>query len=98
MNKIIVILILGILVLIVACSDDVIDNGVPAASFTELNLPDQAFNYANIQLPNDYTTNEFPSQFQFQAITEFDNTPIDNPITDAGATSIILPIEYPYKY
>ena len=86
MNKIIVALILGAMVLIVACSKDDIDNGIPTDPFAELNLPEQHFNYANIQLPNHYTTNEFPSQFQFQAVTEFDNTPIDNPITDAGAT------------
>lgn len=38
-------------------------------------------------MPNHYITNGFPSQFQFQfAAVESDNTPIDNPITDAGAT------------
>lgn len=52
----------------------------------ELNLPENYFNYANIQLPSYYTTSEFPSQFQFQAITAYDNTPFDNQITDAGAT------------
>ncbi|WP_075603621.1 cytochrome-c peroxidase [Saccharicrinis aurantiacus] len=54
--------------------------------FTELNLPDQHFNYADIQLPSYYTSNQFPSQFNFEAITTYDNTPADNPITDAGAT------------
>ncbi len=52
----------------------------------ELNLPENYFNYANIQLPSYYTTSEFPAQFQFQAVTAYDNTPTDNPITDAGAT------------
>ncbi len=86
MNKIILKLILGTMVLIVACSKDDIDNEIPTDPFAELNLPDQPFNYANIQLPDHYTNNEFPSQFQFQPVTQFDNTPIDNPITDAGAT------------
>lgn len=52
----------------------------------ELNLPENYFNYANIQLPSYYTTNEFPAQFQFQDIIELDNTPSNNQITDAGAT------------
>lgn len=54
--------------------------------FAALNLPEDYFNYANIQLPSYYTTSEFPSQFQFQAVTAYDNTPTDNPVTDAGAT------------
>lgn len=51
------------------------------------NLPEQHFNYANIELPEHYTTNAFnvPGLFQLAA-TDFDNTPDDNPITDAGAT------------
>lgn len=54
--------------------------------FAELSLPEEHFNYANIQLPDHYTTSGFPSQFQFQAVTAYDNTPVDNPVTDAGAT------------
>ncbi|MHA7101495.1 cytochrome-c peroxidase [Roseivirga pacifica] len=87
MKKVIASVVIGVMVLIVACSKD--DNGTiePIDPFAELNLPDQYFNYANIQLPNHYTSNGFPSQFQFQqAATEYDNTPSDNPITDAGAT------------
>lgn len=53
---------------------------------SELNLPENYFNYANIQLPSYYTSDEFPSQFQFQDIIDLDNTPSDNQITDAGAT------------
>lgn len=53
---------------------------------SELNLPQTYYNYANIALPEHYTSNGFPDQFQFQAVTEYDNTPLDNPITDAGAT------------
>lgn len=54
--------------------------------FAELNLPESYFNYANIQLPSYYATSEFPTQFEFQAVTAYDNTPIDNPVTDPGAT------------
>ncbi|APG65633.1 cytochrome-c peroxidase [Tenacibaculum todarodis] len=52
----------------------------------ELNLPETYFNYANILLPDHYTIDEFPSQFNFPAVTELDNTPANNPITNAGAT------------
>ena len=52
----------------------------------KLNLPENYFNYANIQLPSYYTSSQFPAQFQFQAVTAYDNTPSDNQITDAGAT------------
>lgn len=51
------------------------------------NLPSSYFNYENITLPNHYTTNSFPSRFQFQfAAILSDNTPSDNPITNEGAT------------
>jgi len=86
MNKILITLILGATILIFACSKDDIDNGVPTDPFAELNLPDVPFNYANIELPEYYTSSAFPTQFQFQAVTEYDNTPADNPITNAGAT------------
>lgn len=53
----------------------------------ELNLPEKHFNYANIELPQHYTENAFPPQTRFQrAAIEFDNTPPNNPLTDAGAT------------
>ncbi len=42
-----------------------------------LNLPAQLFNYANPALPEHYNSNE---------ANESDNTPDENPITDAGAT------------
>ena len=84
MNKTIATLILGAAVLIATCSKDDIE--IPVDPFVELNLPEQYFNYANIQLPIHYTTNGFPAQFQFQPAIEYDNTPIDNQITDAGAT------------
>lgn len=50
-------------------------------------LPAQFFNYGGITLADHYNSNDFPSPFQFQhAAVDFDNTPADNPITDAGAT------------
>lgn len=42
-----------------------------------LNLPTTSFNYANIQLPNYFLDNQLQNE---------DNTPNNNPITDAGAT------------
>jgi len=74
--------------LIVSCSkmDDDTTNNPPIDPFAELNLPDDHFNYANIELPSHIANNEFPSQFQFQSTEAYDNTPIDNPITNAGAT------------
>lgn len=86
MKKIIAIIIVGAMVLIIACSKDDVNTVTATDPLAELNLPNQYFNYANIQLPSYYTTSEFPSQFQFQAVTAYDNTPIDNPITNAGAT------------
>ncbi|BAO74495.1 cytochrome-c peroxidase [Winogradskyella sp. PG-2] len=81
-------LLLILATLFVSCSsnnnDDYTDT--EEGAFFELNLPETYFNYANIELPEHYTTNGFPSAFQFRAPIEYDNTPIDNPVTDAGAT------------
>ncbi len=41
-----------------------------------LNLPDTPFNYSSVTFPNTFT----------EYVFTFDNTPDDNPITDAGAT------------
>lgn len=50
-------------------------------------IPAEYFNYENITLPDHYESNYFPPPFIFQhAAIDFDNTPVDNPITDAGAT------------
>lgn len=57
------------------------------AAFEALNLPGNYFNYANITLPDYYTTNYLPDNFSFvRAAIEADNTPDHNPVTDAGAT------------
>ncbi|MEE1674369.1 cytochrome c peroxidase [Agarivorans aestuarii] len=88
---------LGLVLLLSACgggSDETSSSGdIPEIDLpitepeTELNLPEEHFNYANIALPTHYTENNFPAQSQFQhAAIELDNTPVDNPITDAGAT------------
>lgn len=47
-----------------------------AAARTVPNLPDTLYNYANVQLPEHFSESE----------SRADNTPADNPITDAGAT------------
>ena len=86
MNKITVGIIISAVVLIIACSKD--DNNLYTGdAFASLNLPSKYFNYENISLPSHYTTNGFTSQFPFQhAAVTFDNTPANNPITNAGAT------------
>jgi cytochrome c peroxidase len=86
MNKIITsIYLICIMLLIFSCSNENIDSA-PTDPFAELNLPEDYLNYANIELPSHLTNNEFPVQFQFRALSEYDNTPIDNSITDEGAT------------
>lgn len=51
------------------------------------NLPEQHLNYANQVLPDHLINNHFSTQMRFQrAAISLDNTPTDNPITDAGAT------------
>lgn len=77
-------------VLMVACSKENEDEYVPVATseepLTEINLPEDYFNYANISLPSYYLTSEFPDGYPFPPVVTYDNTPINNPITDAGAT------------
>lgn len=51
------------------------------------NLPEQYFNYANIIIPSHLQQNDVSNRGRFQrAAISLDNTPTDNPITDAGAT------------
>jgi cytochrome c peroxidase len=50
-------------------------------------LPETPYSYANAPLPEHFRVNGFPSQQVFQAAPiEWDNSPADNPVTDAGAT------------
>lgn len=86
MNKILAIIALISMILIGACSKDDVKSESPIDPFVELNLPEEYFNYANIALPIHYMENGFPQQFQFQPAIAYDNTPAENPITDAGAT------------
>ncbi|WP_412985302.1 cytochrome-c peroxidase [Pontimicrobium sp. IMCC45349] len=76
-----------IAVFVVACSEDnYTANEVPEDPFAELNLPETYFNYTNISLPSFYIESEFPVEYPFPPVIEYDNTPTDNPITNAGAT------------
>jgi len=86
-NRIILIFLLCI-VFLIACSDETgLNPGENNGNqFDELNLPDSYFNYSNIDFPSYILNSEFPSQFQFRAPIEYDNTPDNNQITDAGAT------------
>ncbi|GEM78937.1 cytochrome-c peroxidase [Vibrio superstes] len=84
-------LIMGPVMVLSACNDsdnsDGIDDNISNSNGTEPSLPSEHFNYASIELPSHLTQNDFPDRFQFQhAAIDFDNTPNDNPITDAGAT------------
>ena len=70
-------------------SSEQIDNqSTPATDISRaLSLPAIHFNYADIPLPAHYLQNQYPDSAPFQsAVTDNDNTPADNPITDAGAT------------
>ena len=50
-------------------------------------LPSTLLDYESISLPTHYTTNAFSGQARFQrAASQLDNTPVNNPITNAGAT------------
>jgi len=52
-----------------------------------LNLPEEPFNYSNPDYPAHFTANRFPGNGGGQtAVTQNDNTPQDNPVTDHGAT------------
>ena len=68
---------------IVSDDDVVVDDGDVGGTTDDqilaqtLNLPTASFNYANIQLPNYFLDNQLQNE---------DNTPNNNPITDAGAT------------
>ena len=75
--------------LIFSCSSPTEDEYTVLSSgpFIGLNLPNTPFNYSDIDLPAHYTQNAFPPQAQFQrAAISFDNTPVNNSVTDAGAT------------
>lgn len=68
-----------LLMLIASCRKDPQISGSTERDILEkyLNLPEQAYNYSNPDLP---------AHFKDQFITVQDNTPADNPTTDWGAT------------
>jgi cytochrome c peroxidase len=90
MNKIVTIFVVFTFVL-VACTkgDLIIDNPtppiVPIEPIKSLQLPTTLYNYANVALPQHILHNVIEGLDQTSVIFS-DNTPDDNPITDAGAT------------
>jgi cytochrome c peroxidase len=87
MKKLKLSLVFMVIVFMVACSEDNYEAiETPVDPFIEINLPEQHFNYADISLPSYYMESEFPDGYPFPPVIEYDNTPIDNPITNAGAT------------
>ncbi len=66
-----------------SCSDDskYVPISQPAAI---ISLPETPYNYTDLNLPTHFTTNDGGSGSS--SINGIDNTPEDNPITDAGAT------------
>ena len=83
MYKSVKFLFLALLFVTTSCSEDIpmID---PPVEPVKLNLPETPFNYSAIDLPSHFTTNAggpLPT-----SVNDIDNTPVDNPITDDGAT------------
>lgn len=67
---------------IFSCSTDEVND---LLELPVLNLPDNPFDYANLNLPAHFTTN-VPGQPLPTSVNGLDNTPADNPITNNGAT------------
>lgn len=68
--------------LLISCEND---DYQPVDDTAEvLNLPTVSFDYENLNLPNHFTI-DAPGALP-TAINDIDNTPTDNPVTDAGAT------------
>jgi cytochrome c peroxidase len=64
-----------IVLVFISCKNDAINDG--DTSYQDvLHLPETPFNYSDINFPSTFT----------QYVATFNNTPSDNPITDAGAT------------
>lgn len=59
--------------------------GSGSSSTGVLNLPEQAFDYTNLSLPN-HALVDAPASALPTSINGLDNTPTDNPVTDDGAT------------
>jgi cytochrome c peroxidase len=65
-----------------SCSKEDSYDSIP---ISELNLPETPYDYTSLNLPSHFTTN-VPGQPLPTSINGTDNTPLDNPITNAGAT------------
>jgi len=79
--------ILGVLLcffLFVSCNDSS-ETEYEEIDSNPLNLPETAFDYASLDLPNHFVSNT-PGSPLPTAVLGIDNTPIDNPITNDGAT------------
>ena len=78
--------VLGIVIVFLfctSCSDD--DKYIPLPEPAAIiDLPDTPYDYTNLNLPSYFTTNDGGAFVS--SINGIDNTPDDNPITDAGAT------------
>lgn len=84
MNKISSIVSLIIVCFIIfSCNND--NEDYQPISDNILNLPENSFDYVNLNLPSHYTTN-VPGQTLPTSINGLNNTPNDNPITNDGAT------------
>lgn len=67
----------------VACNNE--EDDYQAINNTIINLPSEAFDYVNLNLPSHFTT-DVPGQPLPTSINGLDNTPDNNPITNDGAT------------
>ncbi len=65
-----------------ACSDENVNS---PDKISELNLPETTYDYESLNLPNHFVVNT-PGSPLPTSINGTDNTPIDNPITNDGAT------------
>ncbi len=79
----------GMAILLAACKKDATTESVTPQSLTpvsaQLNLPDTPFDYASLDLPEHFLTNAVNSPLP-TSVNGTDNTPLNNPITDNGAT------------
>ena len=66
-----------------SCEDEGVYQAVDETS-SILNLPGQPFDYINLNLPTHFTTNS-PGPLP-TSVNGIDNTPVDNPTTNEGAT------------
>ena len=70
------------LLFIFSCTEE---DGYNHINNTTLNLPEVPYDYVNLNLPNYFTTN-ISGQPLPTSVNGLDNTPLDNPITNEGAT------------